>query len=412
MSTKVDSVVRPLRLKPQPWAFTTERNSGVTIATRKPPTPVPLILPQLYCRETLPPSDAQLPKHHAPGTLELTEHSGVALIRNNVALDAKRSELIPPTFSRQRFCYHGGVIYLPEKEMYETRDPVDLRFCIHTDCPVYYADTEIPYVYGHVLLEALTRLWALDEVPGDVPIATSVKPDRTFERLLSCFGLTTDRILHIDRPVIAKSAFFPTIPLARRKWVHPAAWEVFDRLKTIAASAEISSAERIFLSRSRVSGRELMNQRQVEAYFKSKGFLVIHPQDLTIEDQIKLISSAKLIAGLGGSAMHNAVFASEGAKILVLCSEGWLVNVDTLLSQVPGRLGYVFGHPVEPPEAGHRTISAWRIDLNDVKDAVRRHFDLSRDGPLHAVKYGAMLLRGRGNEIPATTSRLHPGWAE
>jgi capsular polysaccharide biosynthesis protein len=368
-----------------------------------------MILPQLYGRDEFPAADGKLPARHEPKALELTEHQNVALIPNNVVLDARTSRLIRPTFSRHPRNFHDGVLYLPKEDAYVTRNPVDLRACTQSDRAVYYADTEAPHVYGHVLLEVVTRLWAIAEVQRNVAIATSVKPDRTLERMLSCLGASMDQVLHIDRPVIVRSGFFPTMAVARRHWIHPAAHEIFDRLRRLAKDSDISAPERIFISRSRVLGRDLVNQRQVEAYFKSSGFVVVHPQDLPIEDQVKLFSSAKLIAGLGGSAMLNCAFTGD-AKILILNSEGWFMNSHTLLSQTPGKLAYVFGKPIEAPVSTHRTVSPWRINMGDVKAAVSGHFGL-RHGSLHFFKYRAMRFRRRTDEMPPGPTAKTPSWA-
>lgn len=387
-----------LELKAPPWVFSTEHDDSERIAFREAPPPTQIILPAVYRRDGLPPSDGPLPESHEPKPLELRKYSHVALIPNNVVLDARRSQLIAPTFSRRRFNYHGGLVYLRGQKAYESRYSVDLSDPTYSDHPLYYADAE-DFAYGHVLLEALTRFWGFSEIDDDMRIATSLPPNRTLRRFMSCFGIDADRILHIDRPVVSRTSYIATIPVARRKWIHPAAWEVFDRLKRLSTDSDIVTAEKIFLSRSRIPLRTLVNERRVEAYFKSKGFLVVHPQDLRIEDQIRLITSAKLIAGVGGSGMHNVLFA-EDAKVLILCSEGWLVNVDTLLSQVRGRLGYVFGRPLEPTERGRRTVGPWRIDLADVREAVRLHFDLPHDGAVHPMKVMAKRLQGRLGEVP------------
>ena len=390
-----------------PWKFSDE--PGKRIAVREAPPSAPMILPLLYGRDEFPAADGKLPEHHEPKALELTEYRDVALIQNNIVLNATNSHLIPPTFSRNRRKFHDGVRYLPEEKVYVTRYPVDVENCLRVDSPVYYTDTEAPSVYGHVLIETMTRLWALHEVPKDVPIVTSVMPGRTLGRMLSCLGVSLDRVLHIDRPIIARSGLFPTMAVARRDWVHPAAWEIFHRLKTLALSSDISSPERIFISRSRVLGRDLLNQGEVETYFKSQGFVVVHPQDLPIEDQVKLFSSAKLVAGVAGSAMLNCVFA-DSARILMLCSEGWLTNSHTLLSQKPGRLGYVFGKPVDALEKGHRTTSPWRIHMNDVVNAAERHLGL-REVSIHSVRYRTATARGNGNELPPLSITSTPSWS-
>ncbi|WP_188717453.1 glycosyltransferase family 61 protein, partial [Paracoccus acridae] len=185
------------------------------------------------------------------------------------------------------------------------------------------------------------------------------------------------RLRSCSEPTIyAPKVIFPDLPMRRRSWIHPQALEVFGRLRELSRLSTVDTPERVYVSRSRVRGRKLINEAAVECLFIDKGFTVIHPQDLPMEDQIKIFSNARLLAAAGGSAAHNAVFAPEDTKVLILSSEGWLVNADILLSQTSGRLAYVFGHPLNLSPSSHRTQSDWIIDISQVRMAIRGHFDI------------------------------------
>ena len=81
-------------------------------------------------------------------------------------------------------------------------------------------------------------------------------------------------------------------------------------------SREIPS-ERIFLDRdeSRISE----NLRGAAAtYFAKNGFKVVRPESLSIEEQIRLMHSAKVVAGYVGSQMHNSIFCQASTRIVCL----------------------------------------------------------------------------------------------
>lgn len=284
--------------------------------------------------------------------------------------------MLAPSFIRKRTGWHGGLRHRPEDDSYLLRQPARLDIVLHARRPVYFADTEMPQIYGHMLLEAFTRLWAIGQVERDMPVVTSVRMNASYAKVFACLGVPAERVVELTRPLIADSAVIPDPAVSRRRWFHPVAFEIFERMKRLQAESSLTPPERIYISRTRVPGRGLRNEAEVEAHFAGLGFAVIHPQELPIEDQIRLYANARMIAASGGSAAHNAVFAPPGAKVLVIASEGWLVNADILMAQEEGRLGYVFGEPVTRPESGHRTQADWTVRLEDVRQATRAHFDL------------------------------------
>jgi capsular polysaccharide biosynthesis protein len=331
-------------------------------------------MPQLYCRDEFPESDEKIGAQHAPPKLTLSKVENVILFPRHVAI-SHDSKVLPQTFLRGRYKHHGGIFRADDGERYHLKAPSDLSIHTRVTRPLYFADTDKPDVFGHVLLEVLPRLWALDEVRREALVTTSVRAARNYDVLFRAMGVDPNRIVRIERPVVADQVLFPSLPIIRRSTVHPKAFEVFDRIKRLAKTGDVPSYERIYVSRSKVPGRDLVNEPEVEAYFRSKGFFIVHPQEHTIENQIRLFANAKLVASVGGSGAHSAVFSSNDAKVLILSSTGWLVNADMLLSQVPGRLGYVFGEPLEDLHL-KRNKAAWRISLADVAMATKAHFEI------------------------------------
>ena len=49
-----------------------------------------------------------------------------------------------------------------------------------------------------------------------------------------------------------------------------------------------------------------------------RGFAVVHPQHMSLVDQIIAAAGADLIAGVDGSALHLSVFMRPGSRMLVL----------------------------------------------------------------------------------------------
>jgi hypothetical protein len=83
---------------------------------------------------------------------------------------------------------------------------------------------------------------------------------------------------------------------------------------------ERSHATRILLSRRLLKKRlrRLSNDAAVERRMARRGVTVVHPQHMSLVDQINAAAGAELIAGVDGSALHLSVFMRPGARMLVL----------------------------------------------------------------------------------------------
>jgi capsular polysaccharide biosynthesis protein len=76
----------------------------------------------------------------------------------------------------------------------------------------------------------------------------------------------------------------------------------------------------LYLSRRQLKRRlrRLSNGAAVERRMARRGFAVVHPQHMSLVDQINAAAGADLIAGVDGSALHLSVFMRPGARMLVL----------------------------------------------------------------------------------------------
>lgn len=118
-------------------------------------------------------------------------------------------------------------------------------------------------------------------------------------------------------PIFCKNLMF-----SRQMWHewHYASCNTFRFLEDIAGfildTSTVDSPARIYVSRSRVKTglRISVNEEEVEARLRSKGFHTIHPQDLTLKEAISIFSKADTIIGHAGSAMHNFIFSSRSRE--------------------------------------------------------------------------------------------------
>lgn len=86
----------------------------------------------------------------------------------------------------------------------------------------------------------------------------------------------------------------------------------------------------IFVSRGGVrtaqSFRELANEAEIEGIAREAGLTVLRPETLSWEQQARLFSKARLVAGEFGSGLHNALLSPQGCQVVSL---NWLVEVQS-----------------------------------------------------------------------------------
>lgn len=172
--------------------------------------------------------------------------------------------------------------------------------------------------YGHFITEMLSRCWweeaamAFDHIVAypfihdDGSVMT-----RPFHRYLA--GLLD---IPIDRvEILTQQTRFDEIVVPEQLWaintgVNAHMREIYGRISRRHAAKK--SYGRVFLSRKIANSKRLDNPPEVEEVFAGYGFDILYPEQIPIERQMEIYANCEVLAGLSGSAMHNALFARPG----------------------------------------------------------------------------------------------------
>lgn len=174
--------------------------------------------------------------------------------------------------------------------------------------------------FGHFLLETLSTLWP--------------KPDR------SCAGL----VFHIwpadyhaiepaewqrwlvrrtgwDVPIhvvgndvtAVERLLVPTRAYRLHRGALPELVTAWDRIAPTQPAGQP-----VFLSRSRLAQdpRRTNGDEELDEALAELGIKVVHPQELSIEEQVAVVSRASALVGLGGSQLHLSMFAGSCNKVI------------------------------------------------------------------------------------------------
>ncbi|MGI9146801.1 MAG: glycosyltransferase family 61 protein [Chloroflexota bacterium] len=113
---------------------------------------------------------------------------------------------------------------------------------------------------------------------------------------------------------------------------------------------------RIFVTRSRSRGRHIVNLDELLPVLERFGFEVVEADTLTMPEQVRLFSSAALIAGIHGAGLGNMIFRRNAAcAILEIVPPG---ETSTWFRHMAGRLE--FAYCAIPGYADGRTLNRYQ----------------------------------------------------
>ncbi|WP_166408764.1 glycosyltransferase family 61 protein [Labedella phragmitis] len=193
--------------------------------------------------------------------------------------------------------------------------------------------------FGHFITETLTSVptdhVTDEEVRGLVMHPTLPTrhgtPDVWRDRLAELAGLP------VARHIVGGVDCFPErLVVSRRRlslnaFARPGATVLWDRV-TRAVVPDPRPEDRVFFSRRRfeadmaAADPEGRNNRSalawdldaLEASFERAGFTIVHPETMSIDEQIRTVANAAVIAGGSGTALHLAAFATAATRVLEL----------------------------------------------------------------------------------------------
>jgi capsular polysaccharide biosynthesis protein len=140
-------------------------------------------------------------------------------------------------------------------------------------------------------------------------------------------------------------------------------------------SPETPEFEKIFISRlsftKKLGGnyRALLNEQELIAALQGRGYQIVEPQNLPFEDQVRIFNRAKIVVGLGGAGMFNAVFCKPKTKIVSIESTGtFALNHARLFWGLELQYGFIFGR--DNREENRFPHNSWSIDVNKTINAL------------------------------------------
>lgn len=222
--------------------------------------------------------------------------------------------------------------------------------------------------FGHFVMETISRLWWGLENNFDGPFiftqSMRFKERKFVFDFLKHIGIA-DRTELVFEPRRYRTITIPEAGFVARQSIHLKSLETIGAIKS---KVEKGALEKIYLTRSRISTGRLVGEQYVEDVFRQNGFTIVSPEMLSVTEQIRLASGAKVIAGSRGSAMHWTLF-SDHAEMICIDRDGAMYHNYFLLDLMRAQpTTYISTFEPSPKRA-----------IRDFKTATLLNVDLTRE---------------------------------
>lgn len=199
---------------------------------------------------------------------------------------------------------------------------------------VIYAGNVPRNHWGHFLIDYSTRLWYAVEHP-EIKIAFCVKyGDVDFSfipviwRFLELLGIEKKRIILVSSIYQCKKIIIPEPSYIRGTHASKQYVRMFDIVASHINPVRKETAKMIYFTRTGYDRAEQKEngEKMLENLFSKNGFRIFSPEKYTLDEQIYMINSCKVIAGVSGSCLHNLLFANS-KKICIVCNKTYILNL-------------------------------------------------------------------------------------
>ncbi len=168
--------------------------------------------------------------------------------------------------------------------------------------------------YYHWFLDGLTRLTHLSEFPADCKILVPRNSALFARRSLEILGLA-DRVVETGHEDLRIERYWFAGPTMLSGCPDPAGVGWLTR--HFQREPAPQRRRRLYLARNAPT-RNLTNAREVGNLFQQRGWEVIDPAEMTLEEQIRIFSEARAVASTHGAALTNLLWTAPGTRVLEL----------------------------------------------------------------------------------------------
>lgn len=179
--------------------------------------------------------------------------------------------------------------------------------------------------HSHYMTECLSRIYSLHKVPclskTKLKMINTKKLNVEELAVLSELIPKNVEIEHAspeERIRAEEYCFLPFLVKFRAHFVPQEVQDFMNQIVPAALGAKIQSSwpKKIYVSRKKARYRRVVNEEEVAAALKKKGYETVVFEDLSLKDQISMSLGVTHVVGLHGSGFANLMYAPPGGALL------------------------------------------------------------------------------------------------
>lgn len=246
-----------------------------------------------------------------------------------------------------------------------------------------HLDSEFVHVYGHLVTEVLSRVWAWAMLRAEYPnlkvLVGTYEGSETipswFVDTLVAAGIPAGEIVPFHGPTRVERLFGAT-PLFSTPYVaHPRVLETWATIRdglVADLDEDVDTPERVFVARKAGATRSCHQEEELLDLFRSHGFEIFFPEDHSVNYQALVFKNASVVAGYGGSGMLNGIYGSPGQEWIVIAPDTYTATNEHLICALFGNpVHYFYGTADIRHPRGRWSVRAFKSDFS---------FDLDEHG--------------------------------
>jgi hypothetical protein len=202
----------------------------------------------------------------------------------------------------------------------------------HRDERVVVLGAQTNLNFSHWLVESVVRALLFKPFDDGSIMYLCPRLEPWQHEALALAGVPKERILTVRRRRLARfpEVFAVSRGMSRMPALIPGALSALAALATPArdeqAPAEpttepTTGRRRLFVSRAQVKNRHISNEPQLVEVLGAHGFQTVHPEQLSVVQQIELFAGAEAVIGSWGSGLTNLVFSPPGTLVIEMQPE-------------------------------------------------------------------------------------------
>ncbi len=266
-----------------------------------------------------------------------------------------------------------GVLSFPPDVMQDGAGKVQVF-----DAPALLMAGPTDRAYGDWINQFPPRLAIAEAAGVDCPPVVRSDLGERYVQMLTTLGVDRDRLMRHTNVSIFPQLYVPSWPLESRRRPMPDWFGVYRR--AWAPAPEVR--RRIYLTRGGVGHRPLVNETEIAALFSRRGFDIVAPETLAMDEMIKLFAGPSVVAGPYGSALRSLVFSRQKPAVFALMppyDQDFVEGSALWIGLTGARFAWIQGHRASPADSTIANNAAWTIDAGLVESRLERLLDYLAD---------------------------------